>query len=322
MSIEIARASREFRRAASLAAIRGALYATRRLPPRAVIALGAALGAAAGTILPLRARLLTNLALGLGRDRVPPGAAQAYFRNLGRWFGWSMAIYHRGFWNSGVPPRIAFHESVVHLDAAVARGRGAILATPHQFCHEIGVAYISGRHKVVGLVRESKRPLRESMKRRWYEATGVEVMRRPRRSSVAADTFACLRVLKNGRLLAIAPDVILPPAAAVPVRMFGRNVFLSPGMVVLAMRARVPLVTFYFHWERDGRLLLRFTEAVEYPATGDRAQTAAEGLQAWCRQCEEYFRANPGNWMFWLDKGWTRVLRTQPSEGSSRGLPA
>ncbi len=304
---------RAFRRAATLAGMQAALYATRRLPPRAAIALGAALGAGAGTILPLRARLSTNLAIGLGRDQVPQDAARTYFRNLGRWFGWSMAIYHRGLRNSGVPDKIVCHESVARLDEAVARGRGAILASPHQFCHEIDAAYVNGRHRVVALVRESVSPPREAMKRRWYEATGLDVVRRPRQSSILADTLACLRVLRGGGILAITPDVIVPASKGVQVRMFGCNVCLSPGMVLLAMRARAPLVTSFTHWERDGRHVLHFTEPVEYPAAGDRHRTAAEGLQAWCRRCEEHFRANPGNWMFWLDKQWTRALRTPSS---------
>jgi|GEM_PF-1248650 len=303
---------RDLRRAATLSAMRGMLITTRRLPPRATMALGAALGTGAGAILPLRARLLRNLALGFGPGCVPDGAAGSFFRNLGRWFGWSMAIYHRGFWDSGVPDQIGFHESVVHLDEAVGRGRGAILASPHQFCYDIGAAYISRRHTVVPVVRQSANPRREAMIERWYQATGMEIVRRPRRSSIVADTFACLRVLKRGRLLAITPDVIVPPAAGVRIRMFGRDVCLSPGMVVLAMRARAPLVTCYFHWGRGGRHLLHFTEAVEYPATGERERTAAEGLQTWCRQCEEHFRAHPGSWMFWLDKRWTRALREQP----------
>jgi KDO2-lipid IV(A) lauroyltransferase len=287
------------------------------------MAFGAALGAGAGAILPLRARLLRNLKLGLGPGRVPDGTAGSFFRNLGRWFGWSMAIYHRGFWSSGVPDQIGFHESVVHLDEAVARGRGVILASPHQFCHEIGAAYINGRHPVVAVVRETANPRREGMKERWYEATGMDIVQRPRRSSLMADTFACLRVLKRGRLLAIAPDVIVPPAVGVQVRMFGRDVCLSPGMVVLAMRARAPLVTCYFRWEREGRHLLHFTKAVEYPATGERERTAAEGLQAWCRQCEDHFRAHPGTWMFWLDKRWTRALRERPSpDAIPQGPPA
>jgi KDO2-lipid IV(A) lauroyltransferase len=323
MDAAIGNLPRELRRAATLGAMRGVLVTTRRLPPRATMALGAALGTGAGMILPLRARLLRNLTLGLRPACVPDGAARSFFRNLGRWFGWSMAIYHRGFWNSGVPDQIGFHESVVHLDEAVARGRGVILASPHQFCHEIGAAYINGRHEVVAVVRETANPRREAMKERWYQATGMEIVRRPRRSSIVADTFACLRVLKRGRLLGITPDVIVPPAAGVRVRMFGREVCLSPGMVVLAMRARAPLVTCYFRWERGGRLLLHFTEAVEYPAAGERERTAAEGLQAWCRQCEDNFRAHPGNWMFWLDKRWSRALREQPSpDGGPQGPPA
>lgn len=298
--------------------MQAALWATRRLSPRGAMAFGAAMGAAAGTILPLRARLTTNLALALGQ--VPQGAAESYFRNLGRWFGWSMAIYHRGFWTSGVPDRIAFHDSVAHLDAAVARGRGAILASPHQFCHEIGAAYVNGRHKVVAVVRERQDPRREAMKRHWYGATGFEVVGRPRRSSMLADTFACLRVLKAGRLLAITPDVLVSPAAGVSVRMFGRDVCLSPGMMVLAMRARAPLVTAYLRWERGDRLIVHFTEPVEYPVMEDRDRTITEGLQGWCRECEEHFRRNPGNWLFWLDKGWSRALRGQPGATTSQDL--
>ena len=320
MGIQIEHVPSVLRRGTVLAAMRGALLVTRPLPPRVTIALGAALAAAAGALLPLRLRLATNLALGLGR--VPPDAVRTFFQNLGRWFGWSMAIYHRGFWGCGVPDHITFHDSVAHLDAAVARGRGVILASPHQFCHEIGAAYISGRHKVVALVRESRSPWREAMKRRWYEATGMEVVRRPRRSSLVADTLACLRVLREGCLLGITPDVLVSPGAGIRVRMFGRAVYLSPGIVVLAMRARSPLVTAYFRWERDGRLVIHFTEPVEYPAAGDRERTVSEGLQAWCRQCEEYFRLNSGNWMFWLDKRWTRALRAQPATPSPRDLPA
>ena len=75
------------------------------------------------------------------------------------------------------------------------------------------------------------------------------------------------------------------------------------------MKARAPLVTSYTRWEKDGRFILQFTEPVEYSSAGDRMSTAVEGLQAWCRQCEDHFRESPGNWMFWLDKRWTRALR-------------
>jgi KDO2-lipid IV(A) lauroyltransferase len=225
-----------------------------------------------------------------------------------------MAVYHRGFSGSGVAKEIEMDRSVEHLDRAVAKGRGVILASPHQFCHEIGAAYMCGRHKVVALVRESKGRWRRAMKERWYQATGMDIVPRPRRSSVMADTFAYLRALKSGRILAVTPDVIVPPASGVRVKMLGCNVHLSPGLVLLSMKAKAPLVTSYTHWQKDGRFVLQFTEPVEYSTAGDRMATAAAGLQAWCRQCEGYFCQNPGNWMFWLDKRWTRALRAKRLE--------
>jgi lauroyl/myristoyl acyltransferase len=308
--------SRKLRQAVTLSAMRGVLLGARPLPPRAAIALGAALGHAAAAILPLRLRLQRSMDLGLGRGNVPPDAISRYFRHLGQWFGWSMAVYHRGFWKSTVPEGMAFDPSVEHLDEAVSRGHGVILASPHQFCHEMGAAFISGRHKVVALVREGKSRSRERMKERWYASTGMEVVKRARRASVIADTLAYLRVLKSGRLLAITPDVLVSPEKGVGVKMFGREVFLSPGLIVLAMRAQSPIVTCYIEREPDGRFVHHFTRPIEFSKHGDREATAREGLQAWCTECEGFFRRNPGNWMFWLDKRWARSLRRIPSEAS------
>ena len=296
--------------------MRGALLSTRPLPPRGAIALGETLGLAAGAILPLRLRLRRSMALGLGAGNVPAGAVSRYFRHLGQWFGWSMATYHHGFWKSTVPDVMTLDPSVEHLDEAMSRGRGAILASPHQFCHEMGAAFISRRHKVVALVREGKSRSRERMKERWYASTGMEVVKRARRASVIADTLAYLRVLKSGRLLAITPDVLVSPARGVGVKMFGREVFLSPGLIVLAMRAQAPIVTCYVEREPDGRFVPHFTRPLEFSRHGDREATARDGLQAWCAECEGFFRRNPGNWMFWLDKRWARSLRRIPAEAS------
>ena len=61
MRLDAVRFSRELRRSATVAAMRGALFASRPLSPRAAIRLGTALGVAAGAILPLRNRLRKNL---------------------------------------------------------------------------------------------------------------------------------------------------------------------------------------------------------------------------------------------------------------------
>jgi lauroyl/myristoyl acyltransferase len=309
---ELARLPRRARQLVTLSAMRGSLLLSRPLPRPAAIALGRAVGLAAGSVLPLRARLLANYAGGLGEGALPEGAATSYFQNLGRWFGWSMVTYNHGFWNSTLPDRITFDGSVAHLDEAVARGKGVVLASPHHFCHEIGAAFICGRHKVAAVVREAKSRSREAMKRRWYAATGLEAVRRPVRGSIMADIFACLRILKRGGVLAITPDVIVKPESGIPVRMLNRTVHLSPGAVVLAMKAQATLLNVHFRWEQDGRMVIEFGPPIVYSTTGDRERTIKEGLQAWCTECDSYFGSCPSNWMFWLDKRWSRAFREPP----------
>jgi KDO2-lipid IV(A) lauroyltransferase len=301
-----------WRRAATQAAVRGAVKLTRWLGPGRALDLGQGVGSLARLAAPLRRHLATNLA---NAGIVPtPTILNRYFHRFGCWTGWSLAVYQAGLEGSGVAARLEFDKSVVHLDRAVAKGRGVVLACPHLFCHEMAAAAIHRRHPVVALVRETKDAGRGALKQHWYEATGMETVRRPRESSVVADTLAYLRVLRTGRVLGITPDVLLPADKGLPVWMFGRRVTLSPGAVVLAMRAGAPLVTPLAEWldaepgRRGARIRMYFCEPVEYPAGGDRERTLRDGLQAWCRNVEDYLRREPENWMFWLDKRWAREL--------------
>jgi lauroyl/myristoyl acyltransferase len=295
-----------WRRTVTLAVERGFVNLTRRLGPSAGLRVGHALGSLARFAGPLRQRLATSL----HRAGIVPSqrVLNRYFHRFGCWSGWSLAVYQAGLEASGVGDRFEFADSVVNLDRAVAKGRGVVLACPHLFCHEIAAAAINRRHPVVALVRESKNPRRGAVKQRWYEATGMETVRRPRGSSVVSDTLAYLRVLRSGRVLGITPDVLVPPDKGVPVRMFGRQLTLSPGVVLLAMRAQAPLVTPLGEWldaepgRRGARVRMHFSEPIEFPTGGDRERTLRDGLQAWCRHIEDYLRREPENSMFWIAK--------------------
>jgi lauroyl/myristoyl acyltransferase len=291
----------------------GVLAAIHRLGPGGPFTIGRVAGQLAGLAWPMRKRLATNLR----HAGVTPTATRInrYFRRFGCWVSWSLAVYHRGFAESGVSERLTFDDSVSHLDQAMARGRGVILVCPHFFCHELGAAAVNRRHPVAIIVRENKNPARDRVKQHWYEATGIETVRRPRRSSLMADTLAYLRVLKSGRALGITPDILVPPDKGVPVQIFGREVFLSPGMAVLAMRSGAPLVPCWYQWhqdasaKRDDRALMCFGEPIQLSASGNRGELAHAAVQDWCRRYEAYLQECPEDWMFWLDKRWTKVLR-------------
>jgi lauroyl/myristoyl acyltransferase len=293
---------------------RGLLHLSERLGPEQLLALGRGLGWTASW--PLRRRLARNLrSAGL----TPTSAVlDRYFQLLGTWAGWSMAVYQKGFLASGIARGIRLDDSVAHLDRAVAEGKGVILATAHFFCHEIGAAAIHLRHPIAALIRESKDPLRQAIKDRWYEATGMEIVLRARRSSLLADTLAYLRVLRAGKVLAITPDLPMRRDQGVPVRMFGRQVILPSGMIALSIRSGAPVVSCWGEWRRDrcGRpvdVCVRFDEPMRFPPAKDREAIQRAGMQAWGSRCQEDLRKSPENWMFWLDKNWTRVLRT-PAE--------
>jgi lauroyl/myristoyl acyltransferase len=301
-----------WRRTATEATVRSFVKLTGWLGPGAAMHIGEAAGSLARLASPLRQQLAANLR----RAGIAPTEAtlNRYFHRFGCWAGWSLAVYQAGLEKSGVIDRLPFDRSVTNLDRAMGKGKGVVLASAHMFCHEMAAAAIHRRHPVVAVIRESKDPERDAVKQHWYQATGMETLRRPRDSSVVADTMAYLRVLRNGRVLGITPDVLLPAEKGLPVRMFGRQVTLSPGMVLLAMRSGAPLVTPLPQWldaepgRRGARINMLFCEPIEFPSGGDRERTLRDGLQAWCSSIEAFLRREPENWMFWLDKRWGRAL--------------
>jgi KDO2-lipid IV(A) lauroyltransferase len=308
MKPDLGQFPRHVRRAVMLGAIRSALYVSGNLSTSAAQSFGSTLGDLARFV--LRSRLKTNMTLALGNGNVPVDGVDEYFHHLGKSYGWAMATYHRGFRQSSVSEHFEFDPSVAHLDRAVARGKGVILLMPHQFCEELAGAFINGRHKVVYLIREQQDPARAAIKSHWYRATGMDVIPRPRRPTLTGDMFACVNVLKSGRILVMAPDVIVSHTSGVPVKLFGREVHLSPGFLVLSMKQDASVLTGYIYWKTRDRLTLKFTEPIEYPRSKNQRTVMSDVLQSWSHHFEQYLIENPQNWRFWLDKRWTRTFRS------------
>ncbi len=300
------------RRQITLSTVRAGLAYGARLSPRRTVALGRSLGRVAGMVLFLRERLKSNLRLA-GLDPTPE-RVDRHFRLLGDWFAISLATYNRGLAKSGFAESIRFDDSISRLDRAIAQGRGAVLVSPHVICHELGAGVINRRHPVVALVRESKNPIRDAIKRRWYEATGLEVVLRSRKSSMLADVMSYVRVLRSGKILAITPDLPAVGGSAVLVNVLGRRVSLNPGMVTLAMWSGAPMV---FCWPRRWEFMgygpdiftMSFDEPIQVAANGNRAEVLRSGTIEWARRFEEFLRRDPEYWLFWLDKRWTQVWR-------------
>jgi lauroyl/myristoyl acyltransferase len=306
-----------WRRAAMRGAQGGLLNVAKWTGPVGARRLGVAAGRAGGWVWPLRVRLAENLR----RAGIEPTAERldGYFRQLGLWSGWSLAAYHSGMRSSGLLDRIQIDPaSEERIRAALDRGRGLVLSTTHHFGHELGFAAIHHRvHPASALVRQSKDPSWGQVKDRWYGALGFETVVRPRRASPLSDLMSCLRVLRKGKILGITSDILVKEDFGVPVTIFDRRVHLSRGIVVLAMRAKAPVLFTWGEW-RDGVFWVFCDEPMELPVSR-RDGDVGEAMQAWAGRAEAFLRQCPESWMFWLDKAWTRAL-WQPTLEAGQAL--
>ena len=284
---------------------------TRPWPRWALAALGRIGGGGARLTWPVRARLRRNLELALGEDAFEPNVVDRYFDRMSHWASMMLGVYHRGLAGSGAMEFIRFDDSVSHLDEAVKGGRGVVLAAPHFFLHEVCGGVIGTRHPLVAVVREQPVPSRQRRKEHWYRAVGMGTVWRPRKSRVVADMRVCLGVLRQGGVLAIAPDLVVDSARGVPLQLFGRRVHLMPGAVAIAQLTGAPLVTLSPAWNGDDGLQMTFSEPLRDATDGSRKSRISQGMQMWCDLFAERIQCAPEDWLFWLDKRWSKVFRSR-----------
>jgi len=301
----------QLRPAITQAAIRQGLWATARLPIEQQRRAVRSLITVTGAIPMLRQRVRENMCLALGSD-VPAQAESLYFRHLGWFLANSLPTFHHGIAATPVPHQVKLDDSVRFLDDAVAERRGVVVTSPHWSGHELVSAIISRRHPGIFLVRQTPTAERMARKLKWYNALGVEIVLRPSHASTIKDAVAYLSVLKRGRVLAITPDLLADPGKGVATQIFGRPARLHGGAFAIATLARAPMLRLFFRWQSDSSVVAIFERVAPSVDSGDRDAAIRAGAQDWCRWFEEKLRANPENWMLWLDKRWSRFLRATP----------
>ncbi len=107
----------------------------------------------------------------------------------------------------------------------------------------------------------------------------------------------------------ITPDTPRNPHAGVPVTIFGRTAFFPTGVSVMALRTGAPVVPAVWHW-RDGAYRVRIGEPIELRRGGGLKQQAESATRRWAADVDAFLRAHPEMWWNWLDKRWTRLIRT------------
>ena len=299
------RATRDPRNAALARAIGGFSRALGALPMPAALAVGRGLGTAAHALLATPRRLAVAH-MGLAFPELDLATrrrlVRATFRHAGQAFA-ELSLFEKILRR----PDYIRLEGVEALDTALARGRGAIAVTGHVGNWELLAAWAAAIGYPITVVVRRVNDLRfHSLIVRFRAAAGVEVLVRDDPRFVAAVGDA----LRRNRVVAMLIDQDTR-GAGVFVPFFGRPAHTPPGAALLALRARVPVVTAFIERRPEGGHLVRVAPV---PAELPRGREGVRELTARLTAAiEAQIRRSPAEWVWWHER-W----RKQPSAAAMR----
>ena len=178
-----------------------------------------------------------------------------------------------------------------HAEAALATGRGAIVALPHMGSWDLAAALAGILGYRIGAVAERfPGSLNDAVvESRSRHGLRVIPMGRPA-------VRAINEVLDGGGMVALLCD--LPQGPGSEVCFFGRRAVVPSGPAAIACRRGVPLLPVYCRWDGGGRHVIHVDPPVEPPAAGacrDR-QAVADAMQRVVARFEGFIRARPDQW--------------------------
>lgn len=267
----------------------GVLWLLNRLPWPEKRLLARGLGALVFHLLGVRRRVVfTNLRLCFPEKSLQEitTLARAHYDSL------ALGIFEvcAGWWSepADLPPfRVTGLE---HLQAALARGQGALLLTAHFTTLEIGGRYMSEIHGMGGLYRDPNNPVVAHLMR----------AQRERHLTVAVhfdDLRNLVRALRAGHAIWYAPDQGKRTKSSEILPFFGVPAITNTATSKIAEMTGCAVVPFFAKREADYSYTLTLLPALENFPTKDAAADAVRINQL----IEEYVRRAPEQY-FWVHK--------------------
>ena len=262
--------------------------------------LGARIGAVMYRTVPgARHLALEHLALAFGdtlsapeRERI----ARAAFENVGRCFCELAKIDEI----RRRPDYIEFEGEAV-MQAALARGKGAIVVTGHVGNWELLGAYFAWKGlPVAAVARHIYADQLNDLLLELRDRQGVETILRE--STDAGRRI--LRVLKTNGVLALLIDQdTRAPSLSVP--FFGKPARTPIAAAALALRRDVPVAAVFIHRRPAGGHRIVIREVFERPATTDRLDALRDLTTRFNAALEAQIREHPEEWVWW-HRRWRR----------------
>lgn len=290
----IARRLRPLRHALETAAARAAMGLVSALPEHAALAVGAAIGRAAGVLLRRRARIsLANLRVAFPQlDE--PARRRIYRENMAE-LGRTAVEWAR--LPSLSPEALRERVEIVgyeHLGRALARGRGAFAVTAHYGNWELLPALMHAAHPEARLVfvgRTLQNPalFRLIVARR--EQGGGELL--------PQDARPILRALRDGKAVGVLVDQYTTQRkGGVLAPLLGVRAWTNAGPALLALRTGAAIVPAHVRRLHGGRHRLEFDPEITLVETGDRDADVRAAVTHINAALSRFIASQPAGWLW------------------------
>ena len=282
----------------------------RRLPLRVSYGLAVVVGSAAYYLWPRGRRSMAR-----NYARVLPGAGQREIRKVARRSLANYCCYLIDFirFPSMAPAQfvagVAGDESFRALDAALARGKGAVVVCMHFGNWDLGAGATAARGYPVTVVAETfADPRLDEIVVGARRKLGMRIVKMEKVGP------SILRALKQNGVLALLIDRPVP-GDGVKVRFFGEEGEVPAGPARLALRAGAAVVPAAFPRQHRNRLdVSTLTDfGISAEATGDEERDIRQLTQAIMDAHERFVRAYPDQWYMFREM-WPATNR-QPTRG-------
>jgi lauroyl/myristoyl acyltransferase len=184
-------------------------------------------------------------------------------------------------------------QGLENMRAALAHGRGALVAMPHIGSLSLvaePIAMLLDRRITVVVEKMSNPALHDlinSLRRREHITvleTGPSVAR------------ALMRTLRNGEIVVLPSDRTVAEAT-VNVPFFGAPTSVPAGPAALALRTGAPLLTAYTYRQPDHRSIVVIDPALAIERSGEQKVDIQRIMAVIMRIFEAYIRRHPGQWL-------------------------
>lgn len=189
-------------------------------------------------------------------------------------------------------------ENIEHLDNALKKGKGAILASAHLGNWELGGAMVSKLGYPTNIIAlDHKNKLVNSIFIYQRTIMGANVI------SIGIALRQCFVALKRNETLAILGDRDFSEHG-INIKFLGKDTVIPKGPASFSLRCGSPIVPVFLLRNPDDSFSFIFEKEIEYQPTGDSEKDVVALTGRLLAILEDYIRKHPDQWYmfrrFWI----------------------